>query len=104
METKKMITTPMIVEVVQVEDETMDEIAAWCGGTHVKSPTGDYINVNSSEVAYSGGYIAKYGPHDAYSFTKILLERRFLTLETFVNWTDNYVKPQIEENTDVGTD
>ena len=104
METKKMITTPMIVEVAQVEDETMAEIAAWCGGTHVKSPAGDYIRLSNSEAAYPGGYIAKYGPNDAYSFTKTLLERRFLTLETFVNWTDSYVKLQIEENTDVGSD
>lgn len=104
MDIKKMITTPAIVEVVQVEEDTMDEIAAWCGGTHIKSTTGDFININGSEVAYPGGYIAKYGPHEAYSFTKILLERRFLTLRTFADWTDNYVKPQIEENTDVGTD
>lgn len=104
MDVKKMITTPMVVEVVQVEDDTMDEIAAWCGGTRIESMTGDYISLRNSEVAYPGDYIAKYSQYETYSFTKILLERRFLTLRTFVNWTDSYVKPQIEENSNVGSD
>ena len=103
METKKMITTPAIVEVALVEDETMDEIAAWCGGTHVKSPTGDYINLNNSEAAYPGGYIVKYGPNEAYSFTEKLLARRFLSLSDFVNWTGNVVT-KLKEASDAGTD
>ena len=98
MDTTKMITMPMVVEVVQVDEETMDEIAAWCGGTRVSSMTGDYIELHNSDSAYPGGYIVKYGPNEAYSFTKKLLERRFLSLSDFVNWTDSYVKPQLEGN------
>ena len=104
MEIKKMITTPMIVEVVQIETDTMDEIAAWCGGTRINSMMGDFINLRNADSAYPGDYIVKYSQYEAFSFTKTLLQKRFLELPTFVGWADEYVKPMIEESTDVGTD
>lgn len=104
MQTKKMITTPTIVEVVQLETDTMDEIADWCDGTRANATIGDFIILRNGYVARPGDYIVKYGEHESYSFTTALLHRRFLELPTFVDWADEYVKPMIEESTDVGTD
>ena len=104
MEIKKMITTPMIVEVVQVESDTMDEIAAWCNGTHEQYMMDDFIILRNGDAAYPGDYIAKYSSYEAYAFTEKLLQKRFMELPTFVGWADEYVKPMIEESTDVGTD
>lgn len=67
METKTYYRKPFSVEVVQVTEENLEEVAAWCGGRIQKQPKGRHIVVpvqdpktERQKKAFVGDWVLNY--------------------------------------------